>query len=249
VVVAEWIGVATLRANLTDTRIEFTPAVGGVALVPVQERLRGHVAALLRHLRGGVTLHAASVARRGVAIACVGESGAGKSSLAAQLCASPEVELMSDDTTALRFASGAGIEVVPNERNHWLRLDVSGPMGIDRNRLLLVPREAARPASGAARLGAIVSLVFDDGAVTPVLHRVHGVGAFAALSLSTFRFDVDVPVGGRDEHRDEFARLGRIATEVPVFELRRPRDIGRLEASAHVVSKLLHELSRDWEDA
>ncbi len=60
-------------------------------------------------------------------------------------------------------------------------------------------------------LGAVVSLAFDAAALTPVLRRLHGVPAFIALSLSTFRFALDVP----DVLQRELDNLARIAREVP----------------------------------
>jgi hypothetical protein len=239
--IAEWVGVGMLSANVASTRINFTPK--SAASSAVQERLRGHVAALLRHLRGGVTLHASSVARHGVAIACIGESGAGKSTLAAQLCAGGQAELLCDDTAALRFV-GAQIEVMPTERHHWLAPDVARRMGVDPRQQAKVPTEAARPASKAATLGAFVSLVFDDRATAPVLQRIHGIQALSALSRSTFHF----ALAGSDAPQGTVDPLARVAREAVVFELVRPRDLARLEVSTGVVAKLLDHLCRDIAD-
>ncbi len=80
--IAEWPGFGTLRSDAAGTRSEFTP--GRDAPPHVQERLGEVVAALLRHLRGGITLHASErqLGRAWRWLAC-GESGAGKSTLAA----------------------------------------------------------------------------------------------------------------------------------------------------------------------
>jgi hypothetical protein len=237
--IAEWVGVATLRSNLAGTSNEFT-VVDGAPSPRIQERLREHVAALLRHLRGGITLHASSVARDGIAVAFIGDSGAGKSTLAAQLCADPGVELLSDDAAALHF-DDARIAVVPTERNHWLRPDIARAMGLEPGAALKVPKDAARPAMAATRLGAVVALAFDDSVGAPALRRIQGAEAFSALSFSTFRFALDVP----DVLRQELDGLARIVAEARMFELRRPRDIAWLDASPRVVAELLHDLSRE----
>jgi hypothetical protein len=241
--IAEWVGVASLRANIANARIVFKPHAGASLSGAVHERLRAQVAALLRHRRGGVTLHAASVALQGVAIACIGESGVGKSTLAAHLCAAAGAQLLSDDTSALRF-DGAVIEVAPTERHHWLYPDAARHLGIEVRDQFRVPTEAARPASRAARLGAFVSLVFDDRASSPVLRRIQGVEAMSALSRSTFHFAFEASHSHNDA-RDHAARLAR---EAVVFELTRPRDIARLEESSAVVAKLLEHLCRDDAD-
>jgi hypothetical protein len=238
--IAEWVGVASLYANITSARIVFKPQTGASLSAAVHERLRAHVAALLRHRRGGVTLHAATVALQGVAISCIGESGVGKSTLAAHLCRGAGVQLLSDDTSALRF-DGAVIEVAPTERHHWLHADAARRLGIDARDQSRVHAEAARPASRAARLGAFVSLVFDDRATSPVLRRIQGIEAMSALSRSTFHFAFEAshPQGHALDH------AARLAREAVVFELARPRDMHRLEESSAVVARLLDHLCRD----
>jgi hypothetical protein len=232
-----------LYANVESGRISFKPQ-GSIRSAAVHERLRAQVAALLRHRRGGVTLHASSVARQGVAISCIGESGTGKSTLAAQLCSAAGVQLLSDDTSALRF-DGAVIEVAATERHHWLYADAASRLGVDPRGQHRVPTEAARPASKPARLGAFVSLVFDERASSPVLRRIQGVEALSVLSRSTFNFAFEAA----HAQRDALDHVARLAREAVVFELARPRDLARLEESSAVVAKLLDHLCRDDADA
>jgi hypothetical protein len=241
--IAEWVGIGSLYANVANGRIIFKPQTTVRPAAAVHERLRAQVAALLRHRRGGVTLHASSVARQGVAIACIGESGVGKSTLAAQLCRGPGVQLLSDDTTALRF-EGAVIEVAATERYHWLCSEAAQRMGVDARGLSWVPTEAARPASKPARLGAFVSLVFDDWSTAPALRRIQGVEALSALSRSTFNFAFEAP----QAQRDALDHVARLAREAVVFELARPRDMAQLEESSAVVARLLDHLCREEED-
>ncbi len=107
-VIAEWVGVATLRATLSDQTSELFVQPGLDALEV--KRLDVHIAALLRHLQAG---HAPRVQRRAVRRrVAFGDSGAGKSTLAAQLCRDPEVEFFSDDATSLHFESPVVPELI-----------------------------------------------------------------------------------------------------------------------------------------
>lgn len=234
--IAEWPGFGVLRAG-PETTGEFTP--GPDAPPHVRERLGEAVAALQRHLQGGITLHASSVAGGHHAVAFLGDSGSGKSTLAARLCAMDDVVFVSDDTTALQFEE-ARIEVAPTEGHHWLRPDVARMLGIDPGRHVKVPFEAARPAREPIALGAIVNLVFDDVS-TPNLSRIYGVSAFSALSFSTFRFALDVP----DVLKRELDHLARIARDVPIYELRRRRQADAMDACAAIVQDLLEELGKE----
>jgi hypothetical protein len=243
--IAEWVGTGILFANTASGKIVFKPQGPQATVRPaaVHERLRAQVAALLRHRRGGVTLHASTVARQGVAIACIGESGVGKSTLAAQLCLGSGVQLLADDTSALRF-EGAVIEVAATERYHWLCPDAAERMGVSARGLPRVPTEAARAASKPARLGAFVSLVFDDWSSAPALRRIQGVEALSALSRSTFNFAFEAP----QAQRDALDHVARLAREAVVFELARPRDLTQLAESSAVVARLLDHLCRDDAD-
>ena len=236
--VAEWPSFGTLRSDAAGTRSQFTPGLN--APLHVQERLgRGrrcapsappgcyHLACFERQLGGR---------RRGLPGR---ESGAGKSTLAAKLCTVVPSALLSDDATALRF-EGPRIEVDPTEGHHWLRPDMARALGIDPGGHLKVPLEASRHGRGPVALGAIVSLTFDETISAPILRRLHGVPAFIALSLSTFRFALDVP----DVLQRELDNLARIAREVPVYELCRRREPAAMEASYPIVRLLLEELGK-----
>jgi hypothetical protein len=237
--IVEWPGVATLRSNESGTQSDFFAASGHDASARMQGRLRAHVAAMLGHLRGDVTLHASSVARSGIAIAFVGDSGVGKSTIARQLCADPHVELLSDDAAALRFDRGY-VEVIPSEKDHWLRPDVARAMGLEPIDELKTPQRAAQPAKTSARLAVVVSLVFDGHYTTPALRPIRGVDAFSVLGTSTFRFALDVP----DVLRKELDRYSQIVDQARFFELRRSRDLACVGASIRPLTDLLDNMTQ-----
>jgi hypothetical protein len=235
-VFAEWVGQVTLRADIGGTASELIFAAG-VERAVVENRLRVKIAALLGHLRGQASLHASSVARAGVAVAFIGDSGAGKSTIAAQLCLQPEVGLLSDDLTSLSF-DAVGVTVSPTDSGHLLRPDVALALGLEPH-----PREktwaAARTATKAARLSALVALVFDDCVAKPLLRRVRGAAPFVALNRSLVRFVLDEP----EVLRRDMDRLARIAERVPLYELVRARDMSHLIATACEGAHLLSSLA------
>ena len=107
------------------------------------------VRALLRHLRGEVSLHASAVAIRGRAIVFMGESGAGKSTLAAALAAAEQREfaLLSDDCLFV---------------DETLAMPSEGVAYLDEGsgkRRVTVPRVAAK----AVPIEKLVCLSFGDG--------------------------------------------------------------------------------------
>ena len=232
-VVVDWPGRATLRAHRSGSpsRLEMAPGVHSPRL---ENALRRHADALVGHLRGDIALHASSFARGGRAVALVGESCAGKSTLAMQLCADPEFELLADDAAMMRFASGQ-VEVAPSEDCLWIRPDVARWMGMEHVTDTKVAKEPARPAGESARLVAVVSLLFDDHVSTATLVPIRGAATFLALSGCTFRSALDIP----ELLRQELDRYAQIVEQARFFELRRPRDFVAMEASRRAVAGLL----------
>jgi hypothetical protein len=230
--IVEWPGLGTIRSDTAGARNEVSVSPG--APPHVLERLTDIVAAFQRHLRGGVTLHASSVALGSDAIACVGDSGAGKSTLAATLCRSDRFALVSDDTAAL-LMEGSSIQIEPTERRHWLRPDMAKAFAINPGDHPKVALDAPHRANGPVELRGIISLVFDEHRPEPQLLPLRGVSAFLTLSYSAFRMAIDVP----DVLRRELDNLARIAREVPVFELRRRRDPAAMAECCDLVRRLL----------
>ncbi len=232
--IAEWVGDATLRADRdgSHVRLDFAPGCDEGWARKLRE---GPAAALVRHLRGGITIHAAAVGLAGSGVLLLGESGSGKSTLAADLCEHADATLLGDDTAALAF-SDVSIDVLPTERVNWLSPDAREHRGtplMPDGRKLPVPvrRVAAEPIP----LCAIVKLTFDDASRGCHVSRVRGGLVFTLLSLSQFRFVVDEPeVTLRD-----FEHIERLGSLVPLYELRRPRDLHVLQATGKLVASLV----------
>ncbi len=221
-VVAEWVGVLRVHVDASG-RPSFTTANG--ANEQLAAKLKNTAAmAFVRALRGLPSLHGSAVAKSGNAIVCIGDSGAGKSTVAAALC-SIGFELLADDVVALELIDGCWI-VHPTEEVHWLE-DASAKKG---------PRKAERVATRPAALKAIASLRVDSSMTAPSMARLHGARVYGALSAATLRFDAT-----DDVRRRELNVLGAIGEQASVFEVLRPprsrpsdvaRVLGRLLESA-----------------
>jgi hypothetical protein len=239
-VVAEWTGLATFRARVDGSGARLDP-LGDVEPAELERQLGPVLAALLGHLRGEIALHASSVARRDVAIAFLGDTCAGKSTIASRMCLDPDVALLADDVAPLRHVHGA-VWVQPSESEHELRPDVARAVGLPSSGVKTRLRPARR-AERAARLGACVVLSFDDAATVPAIERLPSARAFAAVARATMRFVVDEP----DVLRAELDALARVVAQAPVYVLRRSRDLANLDVSAGVAARLLRSIAGEPE--
>jgi ABC-type sugar transport system ATPase subunit len=191
---------------------------------------------LIRHLQGKITLHASAVEVAGRAVALVGASGAGKSTLAAAICAENGACLVGDDTVAIELPEHGvdlPVTVVPSQRMAWLLPDSRVALGIISSSPGKASVELA-VAPTTPSLMAIVGLRFDESATKPTLKRVRGQQAFSLLANATIRFVLDEPAA----QVREFDQLQSLVERCPVFELSRPRDLGKLRLSTDIVHRL-----------
>ncbi len=232
--VAEFVGVATLRAHRSGSVSSLSSAVGA-SPTSVAKLASGPVRALLRHLQGKLTLHAAAVAVDGLAVICLGASGDGKSTAAAELCLRPGFELVSDDTAAIEL-DGESLTVTPTESVHWLLPAARTALGMTRGGS--ADKDAVRPRSAAraeTQLAAACRLVFDDDIHAPRTRRLHGRDAFAAIASCCVRFSVDDSMA----HLHELDQLTRLLRHVPVYELRRPRRLTQLRGTGDLLEAIV----------
>ncbi|MEQ2008268.1 MAG: hypothetical protein ABMA26_15850 [Limisphaerales bacterium] len=193
---------------------------GKTAILPLL--LHGSVPSWLLSLRGEPVLHASAVAVDGEALAFIGASGMGKSTLATLLC-SAGASLVTDDVLRLQQAG-------KNFLCHWgtgeLRLrpnaaalaDLFPPANINRSvdgrsTLLLAPREKALP-----RLRAI--LIPQPAREQRELDTERLSLVQASFYLNgyprVYGWQVDEP------KRRQFALFARLAEAVPVFRVKVP---------------------------
>ena len=204
-----------------------------------QRFLVGRVLPWAAVLRGHEALHASAVGWRGRAIAFVGETGAGKTSLAVQLV-TRGMEFFTDDVLALERSEGtvqghpgaALVSVRDAERAaipaaSWARL--GKVLGHSGKTYVEVPR-ADRPLP----LGALYFLARGETvAVEPIAHLDPRL-----LLSSTFALGVQTPA----RLLNQLDVCSAIARDVPIFRLRIAADAGA-GRSADVVQE---HLTQQW---
>ena len=222
--VAEWTGVATLRAKSrgADARLTFEPGCPADARKKIEG---GSAMLLLRHLRGEIALHGAAVAKDGRALVLLGRSGDGKSTLAHALVQDHGWELLADDAIAIDHATD-GYRVIPTESLLWL-----APTGARAKHAQPARAIALRPTL----LTAAITLAFTEGG-PPSLTRLSPMLSARAWVQSFVRFAL------RDKEllALEARRVADLSASVIVAELSRPRDLARSgEAAALLTSARL----------
>jgi hypothetical protein len=217
-VLAEWVGILTLRIDETGN-VSHEASPGADARL-VEKLVHTGAAAFVRALRDQPSLHASAVAGSGRALVCLGDKGSGKSTAAWELCRTRQLELLADDVTGLERCDGRWC-ALPTESSHWLRENGPGPKG---------PMPALRAANHPAELSCLVALRFEDGLRSPVSRRLRGADAYAALSSALLRFEAADGLRVR-----ELDLLSSLATQARVYELVRPRSCGVGETADQLV--------------
>jgi hypothetical protein len=233
--VAEWPTIGTLTALSDGSEAEFVPAENADARDVEKVRL-GAARALVERLRGKIALHASAVALGERAFIFLGTNHAGKSSLAAYLCAHG-ASLLADDIAIIDDRDGR-LLVEPSERHHWLSADFCDVMGVhispdDEKTPVEAPQRAATPTP----IASIVSLEFADGPTQ--ITRSAGLSIMDALLRSVVRFVVDDDDVIAREARDLISIAGR----VPFHTLKRPRDLKRMHESERMLRAILENQS------
>jgi HPr kinase/phosphorylase len=232
--VAEWpsIGRITCRTDGSGARLIPAEPATPTSLAMLQSTATVFVGELC----GGLALHGSAVSLEGRGVVVLGESGSGKSTAAATLCARHGGALLADDATLL-VERGETLLIEPSEREHHLTqesLAALGKPGLPPSPGL---DKAAIPADAAARtpvrLALIAALQFDDACTEADVRTLRGVEAAARLLASLFRFNFpDGPA-----RRNELDRVMSIHERTPVIELRRPRS--KPDVAPRIVEALL----------
>jgi hypothetical protein len=191
----------------------------------VQKTRFGIAAAFLRAQRNQHSLHASAVAiGNGRAIACIGASGIGKSTVADRMCRHTDVLLLGDDVTGIALMPEGMVHVTPSESAVWL---TTGECSEKR------PTKRARIATQPAALACIVSLAFDESARSLQMRDLRGGEAVAALLPALIRFEATP-----DTWMREFSLVGELTSKSRIVEARRSHGV-----SADEVAKALLPLA------
>lgn len=226
------------RAVTVDPEVGASPA-------EVRAFLLGTVFGALFQQRGVLALHASALAvGEQEAIAFLGESGAGKSTMAMAMNARGHKLLCDDVCVMLEGADGAAV-TWPGVRRLklWTRSIEAGGGSIDglepvlqREDKFHVPTELVA-AYRAHRLRRIY-LLAPAIAETPRITRLRGAEAVQALISHTFRGRMVPFMEASERHfRACLALLGRCG----VYRLERPWDLARVEMSCDAIEQHLRE--------
>ena len=190
---------------------------------------------LARVHRGALPLHAVAVSFEGRALLICGDSGTGKSTLAAKLLGMG-CELLGDEPVVVDVA---GDEVLAHHGSWRLRVNEGSPAHADLERqgFDLVENHGKTAAvrsreSAGAPVGVPVSAIVvlrerDPLATMPHLERCDGLGATRELMAHRYCLAGPVAVTGGD-----FATVAAVVARVPVVRVAMPASIDHLAAAA-----------------
>lgn len=187
--------------------------------------------------RGQLALHANGVVLDGGVVAITGATGAGKSTLGAALAAAggkPHCDdLLAVDPASATVPFGTQRAKLNPDVVEAIGLNADGapPIyeGIDkRNVLLAAPAEAD---AESPKLCGIYRLV-DADVEAPGFERLRSMQAALAVMMDVFRVEIEQHALGAEVLLERCAKL---AERVPVFLLRRKRDLAQLDALAHAL--------------
>lgn len=211
--------------------------------------LLGTVLGMLAHQRGFFPLHASCVRVNGRALAFCGDSGAGKSTLAATLVRRGHT-LICDDIAVIAPSASAGPMVWPALPRMRIWRDALDRMAVpsatlERDRIqlekFLLPASSDTFATEPVPLAGIYSLVWDADLSQPALAALAPMDTVIHLTHQVYRHRPALAMG---RQAALFQAAGQIAARVPVKQLRRPKNLARLDDTAcfleHLVSTWGH---------
>lgn len=219
---------ADFAVSLSDARVSCVP-VPGASEQSVRDLFLNQVVPLIRAHQGELVVHASAVAVGGAAILFVGQSGRGKSTLAAAF-AKASMPFLSDDGVVLT-SDGSRYVVAPNRPSFRLWQDSQLAIGAR----LELPDEDEQEKSSvqagedlpfhAAPLPLRAFYFLGPGLAGKV--RIEPLSRRQALAdLINHSFLLDVADHVR--LRDHFETLAVLAESVPSFAFDYPRDYARL---------------------
>lgn len=231
-----WNDVGTFRVR--EGREITIDALAGVEESTLRLCLLGFVFAMLLHQRGLFVLHASGVEVGGGAVLFIGNSGYGKSTLAAALRARGYCHV-TDDQGVLSIAADAPLLVLPGFPRIKLWPDSAASLGADPESLpRLVPETDKRTVSTASSFWRtplpLHCLYFLDNAEAPEITAMSTqavmLGLVANSGLSFFRHLVSPAAAGL-----HFEQCRRLLSSTPMYSLKRSRSLDRLPETVDLV--------------
>ena len=208
--IAEWDDLLRLEVDAAGV----STVAAAEETLGVRKLRAGAVPALVGHLTGHLHWHAAACCwPASSAVMVLGDAGAGKSTLVAGLCNEGAASFLADDIAHVK-ATETGWEAWRCEENHAMRPDMASALfgHAGRDKAVFAPTRIRRRAP----LGMILGLeIGDDFALRAVPARQK----VQLLTRNLVRFALDDP----QLLRRDLDVVLRLAAEVPVYSLVRPR--------------------------
>jgi hypothetical protein len=231
---ARWEGVGEFlvsRDGRCVTCARFTDA-----LESFQVYLLGHALSFALVKNGFEPLHATCVVVDGQALAFVGDSGFGKSSLAASFLEVGHL-LLTDDLLMLRksgegFAAYPGpprIKLFPEMATRFLGEPVNNIPMNSGTRKLIIPLDGGRACASPVPLRIVYALGPPSDRAGESSVRIEPLSprkSFLAILSNTFNYVILDP----SRLQRQFAETARLATVIPVKQLSYPRRVSSLSA-------------------
>ena len=207
--------------------------------VSVRLFLLGSALGMAFHQRGLLVLHGATILHGNGASIFVGNSGEGKSTLAAYL-GRAGFAILGDDTMPLWPGTSGGFEVWPGSRMFKLWSDTIGALGQSSVGLESVGvrmdkyffPNTAQPPDRPTPVFEIVELVTGEADGAPSLERLEGLEALGVISANTYRPHYVPQLRREAEH---FRLCAALADSISVWRLSRPRAIDRIGESLELI--------------
>jgi hypothetical protein len=210
----EWPGFLRMRASASSPTViepltEIAPAV-------IRKLEEGLGRALPHYLRGAVVFHAAAISFQGKGLLVIGESGAGKSTTAAMLCARGATFIADD--TAMGTIEGDALWLHPLETSHWLDADACRALALQPSSVEKTAVLAQRSSSERVRVEVAVVLEPKESSTIDV-SPLRGLEAARSLLRATLRLPLDDERSKRD-----LDTLSHVARSLKVYRVLRGSD-------------------------
>lgn len=201
--------------------------------------LNGSVYAAVASINGLMPIHASAVAHGGRVFAFTGPSGAGKSTLIAALGARG-LPMFCDDTLVLDLSDPNEIVCLPGHKRLKLSADalrLTGAVRQEKVGAMIDKFYAAPPAGDVGEPQPLAWLVFLEDGPDPALLSVSGAERFARLCDDHYTADLYAQ-GRRPGLAARFDIQARMARQVAMARLVRPRDIAQFEKGVALAAEL-----------
>lgn len=204
--------------------------------------LLGSVFAALAVQRDLFVLHGSAVVTEAGVVAFSGDSGEGKSTLAAHL-ERAGYALYADDTLPLHVAKGEAPLALPSVRRSKLLPDTMEALGLEPGQFPpvmhgQVKRSVLRAGDAALperqKLCALYILASGEKGSAPAITPIRGVSALQAVRAQTFRPHYALQSGRQTQQIDVCLV---IAASIPIFMLKRPWDLSSFDATIAALSQ------------